>query len=244
MSCLTNSLTPKEIQSIIRGLRRPENIHMWAVNQWLFWQMCLSNWLIVSGLLWIIQIFLLAKRYFRSFFSSTVVFFVSSFLKEDYFLQNLWGRSDMWQCWIHFNIAMETCSPQRYCFLLWSVIFCGWPASLLLWVSNTQCLCLYVPTIKSNLWFNVVCVFFSRRNNEHNPRAVVCPLYCYLSSCLHHLHIFRGSLLCCIYWYHPAVLHLCQPGEKQRKRRGRGNKVMSDRNDWWMDGWIDGRPQK
>lgn len=47
----------------------------------------------------------------------------------------------------------------------------------------------------SHLMFCVI----SRRNDEHNSWAVVCPLHHYLGSCLHHLHIFRGSLLRGVY---------------------------------------------
>ena len=67
--------------------------------------------------------------------------------------------------------------------------------------------------------FDLIFCVISRGNNECNSWAVVYNLHHYLGCCLHRLHLFRGSLRCGIYWYHPAYLHLFQPGEKSRKRR-------------------------
>lgn len=77
----------------------------------------------------------------------------------------------------------------------------------------------------------IFCVF-SRRNNEHNSRTAHCSLHHHLSSRLHHLHRFRGPLLCCLYGCHPAFLHLCQPGQKQGRHRGReeGGEWRDSRN--------------
>ena len=131
---------------------------------------------------------------------------------------------------------MATCSPQCYCFLLWSAIFCGLPASFLLWVGISLYVLLCAFKWKQwssvhhitqcvHLWF-IFCVI-SRRNDEHDSRVVVSPLYCYLGRCLHHLYSIRGSVLCCIYWCHPVLLHLCQHGEKQRECI----EVVIDRNE-------------
>ena len=161
--------------------------------------------------LWFDNVSNVSQKYI---FSSNVFFVYFLFLKEDCFLQNLWGQSATWPCWTHFSIAMATCSLQYCCFLQCSVMYCGWPASLLLWVS----LYVFVPAIMSNhnaliIFLDTIADFmfcvFSRRNDEHYSRTVIWSFHHYLCSCLYHLHVFGRPLLCCIHWYHPALLHLC-----------------------------------
>lgn len=134
------------------------DVFIWLVSFWPIVQSLVKQWDALKWLHIFADIIFLLNTCF--------VFSVSSLsLKEDCFLQNLWGRSAMWPCWTHFSIAMATCSPQHYCFLLWQVIFCGLPASLLLWVSNSSCLSLnvFMWIFVNHLWLNPLCGFQGER---------------------------------------------------------------------------------